>query len=133
MNQEVEVILQANEDYYQAFAVGNYQGMDEVWASDHEISIIHPGWSPLHGREDVMNSWRSILSGQGESLIKCRNAVAYIMGEAALVICTEHLPEVELVASNFFVRENGGWKMVHHQAGPVAQQEIDFPVSGSVH
>ena len=40
MTQEEEVIL-ANESYYQAFAGGDYQIMTAVWASDHDVSIIH--------------------------------------------------------------------------------------------
>ena len=45
------------------------------------------------------------------------------MGEAAWVVCHEAVeggPPM-LVATNLFAREDGGWKMVHHQAGQLVR------------
>lgn len=36
------------------------------------------------------------------------------------MICFEKVEDQYLVASNIFVREGRGWKLSHHQAGPVA-------------
>jgi hypothetical protein len=35
-----------------------------------------------------------------------------------LVVCYEVLDGGVLIATNGFVRESDGWRMVHHQAGP---------------
>jgi hypothetical protein len=32
-----------------------------------------------------------------------------------------------LAATNVFVREGGGWKLVHHQAGPCNLPPADLP------
>ena len=37
--------------------------------------------------------------------------------DAALVICEEELDGGTLIASNFFVNEDGAWHIAHHQAG----------------
>jgi hypothetical protein len=41
------------------------------------------------------------------------------MGDSAYVVCGEAIDGAELVATNFFVREDGAWKLVHHHAGAV--------------
>ncbi len=45
-----------------------------------------------------------------------------MLGESAFVVCGEALDGDELIATNYFVREDGVWKMVHHQAGPVRRR-----------
>jgi hypothetical protein len=42
-----------------------------------------------------------------------------VIGDSAYVVCGESIEGAELVATNVFVREDGTWKLVHHQAGPV--------------
>ena len=40
------------------------------------------------------------------------------------MICREVLEQQGwLIATNLFAREEGGWRMVHHQAGPAAQRQ----------
>ena len=50
--------------------------------------------------------------------IACDDPHAYVIDGAAFVICTEHLPDGDLVATNVFALEHGRWRLVHHQAGP---------------
>jgi hypothetical protein len=50
-----------------------------------------------------------------------------MLGTAGFVVCHEVLPEGVLVATNVFVREDGAWKVVHHQAGPVATAAAEPP------
>ena len=41
----------------------------------------------------------------------------------ALVVCREILPNVQLMATNTFVRLSDGWHMVGHHSGPVPSIE----------
>lgn len=132
MNKKTEAILKINEAFYDAFARSDYQTMDALWARDHEVAVIHPGWDPLHGRDAVMDSWRRILAGPPSPGSHCKEAIAYVMTETAFVICTECLPEVDLVATNVFVKEQGEWRQVHHQAGPIPQSHHEMP-TGQIH
>ena len=44
-----EDILKANQSFYKAFANGDHEAMDALWARKHAVSVIHPGWGGLHG------------------------------------------------------------------------------------
>ncbi|MBK7585382.1 MAG: nuclear transport factor 2 family protein [Myxococcales bacterium] len=111
-------VLAANAAFYAAFAERDIERMLELWASDHAVACIHPGWQILRGHAQVAASWRAILENPGAPAVEHRDAAASVIGDTAIVTCTEELPDVELAATNVFARESGAWKLVHHQAGP---------------
>jgi hypothetical protein len=126
---EHDAVLFANEAFYRAFATRDLAAMEEVWARHCPVACIHPGWEPLHGREDVMRSWQRILGNPESPAIACHDAHATLFGDTALVVCFEAVPGGFLIASNLFVRQGAVWKLVHHQAGPTnGQPEDDEPV-----
>jgi len=115
-------VIKTNQEFYVAFANGDFKTLKSLWATAHELSVIHPGWACLHGREAVMESWQSILQDGQKSDIKCRDATVYYPDNySAYVICHEVFPQGELIATNIFVKEKASWRMIHHQAGPVNQ------------
>jgi len=111
-------VLAANLAFYDAFARGDLEAVEALWAERAPVACIHPGWGALHGRDEVMASWRAIMGG-GTPRIRCTHASAHVLGDCAYVICGEALDGGELVATNMFCREDGAWKLVLHQAGPV--------------
>ena len=116
-------LLFANEAFYAAFAGRDYPAMDALWARRAPVACIHPGWGVLEGREAVMESWRGILGNTGNApSVTPRDARAFVLGEAGYVTCFEAFPEGFLIATNLFVREEGEWRLVHHQAGPTRDQ-----------
>ena len=67
----------------------------------------------------MQQSWRRIMQGTGAPDVRVGDAHPYVMDGSAFVICREHLPDGDLLATNVFRRdERGGWRIVHHQAGP---------------
>jgi hypothetical protein len=52
------------------------------------------------------------------------------VGEAAFVVCAELIDDAELAATNLFVREDGAWRLVHHQASAVHRRPEPRPPSG---
>jgi len=118
-------VLAANQAFYDAFAARDVAAMEALWAEHAPVTCVHPGWQALRGREAVLASWRGILQGPNPPAIRCTAPSAHLLGESAFVICTERLPGAELVATNFFVRESGTWKLVHHHAGGVARASED--------
>ena len=131
-----EQVLAANAAFYRTFAAKDAEAMAALWALRAPVACIHPGWHLLHGRDAVLASWRGILSGPGAPAISCADAVAHVLGETAFVVCIEHIPGVELIATNVFVREDGAWKIVHHHASALAgpgtepESEEEEPDSG---
>ena len=112
-------VLAANAAFYEAFRARDVALLEELWAKAHPVAVIHPGWPALHGRDEVLDSWRRILEGPAPPDISCTDARAVVLGSAAFVVCTERLEGGSMVATNVFAREDGAWKVVHHQAGPV--------------
>jgi len=113
-----EAILFANDAFYAAFASGDFALMRSAWADDREITCLHPGWRPLVGRQEVMDSWETILASGETTDIRCVGARAFSLGETAYVIGFERMSGTVLAMTNIFARHGDLWRMVHHQAGP---------------
>jgi ketosteroid isomerase-like protein len=113
-------VLEANEAFYRAFAERDVAAMGRLWAEHHPVTCVHPGWDVLAGRESILASWRGILESGNAPAISWSLAEAHLVGEVALVTCHEILPGGRLATTNVFAREGGAWRMVHHQATPIA-------------
>lgn len=120
-------LLAANAAFYEAFAQGDIEAMDELWARTLPVACIHPGWPALHGRLDVMSSWRSILLDGEATDIRFEGARAALLGATGTVVCVERIGSEALVATNVFALEEGIWQLVHHQAGPLAAEAESAP------
>jgi ketosteroid isomerase-like protein len=114
-----EAILAANRAFYTAFNDRDPKAMEQLWATEHRASCIHPGWAPLVGRDNVVESWRAILGSPGSPEIAVTDAHVVMVSDAAFVTCIEHLPAGTVAATNVFVNERGEWRMVHHHGGPM--------------
>ena len=133
MNDKEESIITANDDFYLAFNDSDMEKMESIWSCDREVSVIHPGWDLLTGRGEVLMSWRQILKNSTFKKISCDNVWVNIMDEFANVICIEHLDDVELIATNLFALEEDEWKIVHHQAGPLNQEQEQYVEDSMLH
>ena len=111
----------ANADFYLAFAGGDLAAMERLWAQRAPVACVHPGWSPLIGRDAVMASWRAILGAP--PAIAADVADVLVLGDTVLVVCREIIGDAVLAASNLYVREDGVWRVAHHHAGPGPRQQ----------
>ena len=118
-------ILFANESFYQAFSVGDFEAMEVLWSTGHPLVCIHPGHQPLVIRDEIMTSWKAILELGTTQGISCIQPRVSLYGSVALVVCYEILSENQLIATNGFVEEEGIWTMIHHQAGPSLGSELE--------
>ncbi len=109
-------VLAANEAFYKAMREGDYAAMDRLWAERRTVTCTHPDWHMLVGREAVMESWRVILTEHEPPEIWPTEALAIVTGSTAMVLCTERIGGIELVASNGFVREGLRWRVLNHQS-----------------
>jgi len=119
-------LLFANDAFYRAFADADIQSMAAVWAADDGITCLHPGWAPLRGYEEVLSSFQSIFDGPAPPAITPVGAEATVHGTIGIVICYERIGPDHLIATNVFRQEsnNGGWKLIHHQAGPANEPPV---------
>lgn len=119
-------ILSANERYYQAFEAGDFPAMSNLWAEDG-VSCIHPGWPVLVGRQAILESYRAILSNPSQDPIIHHSDTVIASGTDGRVFCVELVGEGALAATNWFRLVNGVWRMVHHQASPLATADSFAP------
>jgi len=129
---DTDAILAANAAYYRAFSTGDVAAMSRIWADDG-VSCVHPGWTPLIGRAPVIDSYRNILTSPNRVRIAHREDTAIVTGDEGRVVCIEIVEGTALLAAtNFFRRFSGDWRMVHHQASPiaVATDESEAPPRG---
>ena len=120
---ERQSVAAVNLAFYKAFAERDFAAMENIWAQRSPVACIHPGWPPIFKRENVMASWKGILGNAQQSPVACSDERVLINGDTAIVICTETVSGNALVATNIFIREDGAWRMIHHQAGPQPAEE----------
>ena len=125
--QDSDAVLAANLHFYQAFTTRDVTAMDRVWARHAPVVCVHPGWPPLADRAAVIESWRGIFANPDAPRIACYDEQVFLYGDTALVVCEEELDGGTLIASNWFVREDGTWRMAHHQAGQLAVRRAPGP------
>ena len=116
---DADAALSANLEFYRAFNERSLKAMEALWASHAPVVCVHPGWTAIAGRSEVLQSWRAILANPDAPHVMCHNDRVFLYGEVAIVQCEEELETGHLVATNTFIRENGAWKMIHHQASPL--------------
>ena len=118
-------VLAANLEFYRAFTARDVAGMDALWARRAPVACLHPGWAVLTDRQEIMSSWIAILANANAPRIACYDERVMLYGETALVLCEEELEGGTLAASNFFVREDGGWRIAHHHAGQIVRRQTE--------
>jgi hypothetical protein len=127
MMDDSDAVLAANLEFYRAFTTRDVAAMEALWARRAPVACVHPGWPPLADRDAVMESWRGILSNSESPRVACYDERVFLYGETALVVCEEELDGGTLIASNWFVREDGAWRLAYHQAGQLVARRASGP------
>lgn len=118
-----DAVLSANLEFYRAFNDRDMRAMEALWAKAAPVVCTHPGWTPLTGRERVIQSWRDIFANPDAPQVMCHDDRAVIHGDLALVLCEEELETGHLAVTNVFIREAGAWRLVHHHASPILARD----------
>lgn len=109
----------ANAAYYRAFATRDLPAMEAVWATD-DISCVHPGWPPLLGNAAIIGSYRDIFRNPAQPDVTVRDEKVLLSEHDGRVFCIESTGGALLAATNWFRLISGKWRLLHHQAGPLA-------------
>ncbi len=114
-----EAVLAANRAFYVAFTRRDYEAIETMWATNGAVVCVHPGQAPLLDRASILASWRAILGNPAAPRAEVGDEIVTISGRLAIVLCREILPGGHLMATNAYIRERDGWKMIHHHSAPV--------------
>ena len=124
---DIDQVRATNLAFYKAFEAGDIEAMASVWADAAPVSCLHPGWEPLVGREVVLTSWVRIFRGTRSIVFTLRGVQIFLAGDTAWTLLVEEMDAIHhdgqrirasSIATNVFVREPDGWRLVHHHAGP---------------
>lgn len=136
---DVEAVEAANTALYDALEHGDLDAMTEQWLPDG-ISVVHPGWPVLNGRDEVLRSYALIMASTDYIQFFLTDVEVSVIGNTAMVTCTENIlsggpaepdgsagPLVGglVVATNIFRRTEEGWKLWCHHGSPVLIDRSD--------
>lgn len=117
----IAAVTEANRKFYVAFEHCSIQAMSDIWGHGDHVQCIHPAAECIEGREDVLESWRMVL--RGDFYIKLENVRVHATEDAGYVTCVEVMnaenSKGRTIATNIFEKQNGEWKLVLHQGGPL--------------
>lgn len=109
----------ANAAFYRAFAQADFGAMSRLWAEGLAVSCCHPGAAPILGRGDILDSWRQIfLHGQPSEIAFLPQQMT-VIGGIGIACGLERFGNGQIACTNLFAEENGAWRMIHHQGGPI--------------
>lgn len=122
VTQREDEVRASNDEFYRAFRERDLEAMEAIWARRAPVALMHPGMDVIVGRVEVMRSWRGILAHEGAPRLQCARVQVHVLGDTAYVTCLEGTAgdRPALIATNVFTREDGLWRMVHHQAAPLS-------------
>jgi len=112
-------VIAANERFYDVFRSGDMAAMYELWSAREDISVYHPNWPGITGRDDVMTSWHQVIVMGEPPAIFVKSPTVIRQGKVAVVFCVEMVEGEEMTASNVFVLEDDAWKLTCHHARPL--------------
>ncbi|MCC5812573.1 MAG: nuclear transport factor 2 family protein [Ectothiorhodospiraceae bacterium] len=120
---------QAADAFYAAFAARDINAMMGVWSQRDDIICIHPMSDRLQGRDAIRQSWAALFHEAPPMQFANRRQQMALLQDAALQTLEERIvlldrpdpgPGSPLLATNVFVPEEDGWRMLLHHASPLA-------------
>ncbi|ROO90374.1 SnoaL-like protein [Actinocorallia herbida] len=130
---EAAAVEAANANFYTAFENGDLDLMHEVWADGDwadTVTCVHPGWTMLRGRDEVMRSWALIMANTAYIQFVLTDVRTEVRGDQAVLTCEENILTADeddegfiaggsVVSTKVFVREEGRWRLWVNHGSPV--------------
>ena len=122
-----EIVLAANESFYNAFCDRNLQQMTALWWQGSTSICIHPGSSPIVGWDEIKASWESIFQNTASLEIDLEivsvevdTALAYVvLREVVLQSSQGRRMKAQSIATNVFQKMAQKWYIVSHHGSPI--------------
>ncbi len=123
MNATLTEVMHANDAFYRVFLRGDADALIALLADRPDLEVMHPGWPTVRGRALVVATWRDVAANPPPLRVVAPRVLP-LGPDAAVVTCYEHIDDTTtLIATNVWVREDAGWRLLHHQAAPSVREE----------
>ncbi|MGH2524682.1 MAG: nuclear transport factor 2 family protein [Anaerolineales bacterium] len=135
MSDVIEAVLSANDAFYRALSLADFNAMQRVWLDSPDAVCVHPGWPTLQGWPAIRESWQSIFQNQGPLHVWASEARVRLYGQTAEVTCIENIDMSNVAgtgilhtrATNVYRRAGDEWKMLEHHAIPIPGGNVERP------
>jgi len=135
---ELEAVRAANQAYYAALSARDIGAMEQVWSqSPDDVNVAPPVRPAAHvGWPAIKKQYETFWATLDELTVSMDNPTIKIEGNVAWVYGTEQAKRrpkggAASAGPNFgtsiFVKRNGRWLMVFHQAALMPQQAANAP------
>ncbi|MFC5822991.1 nuclear transport factor 2 family protein [Nonomuraea insulae] len=146
MSVDTAAIETVNQEFYTAIESADLDKMTEIWAedsTDDQVSCVHPGWTLLTGRSEVLRSWALIMANTTYIQFVLTDVSTTVLGDVAVLTCVENILTAgeegeasfaagKVVASNVYIRTSLGWRLWMHHGSPVLQGDDDEEEEGEL-
>ena len=113
----------AEEAFYDAMQRGDVAGMMALWADEEDAVCVHPSGQRLVGLPAIRAAFEEIFAGGGVDVRPTEVRVyqgaviaVHNLVEKVLVAGKMSSQVVECVATNVYVKQAGGWRIVLHHS-----------------
>ena len=125
-------MLAANRRFYDAFEALDMDAMESLWDNGSRAACLHPGGPWLVGWEDVRDGWAAIMENTGyiefeiaEERVEMSDPVAWVTAVERITSAGSGVQSVaEVAATNVFVLDSTGWRLVLHHASPIVRPAV---------
>jgi uncharacterized protein (TIGR02246 family) len=127
--------------FYEALENASLEDMMKVWADDEEIICVVPGGHRLVGHDAIRAAWRDLFARRKQVQIRIARAVHWAGPMLAIHSIVETIQvdgeqvDTPIAATNVFVRNASGWRLLVHHASAVQGSLSDtaHPSSQTLH
>jgi ketosteroid isomerase-like protein len=120
---------EAEKAFYDAFQQEDLELMMSVWASDEDITCIHPGGNRLEGLKNIQESWEQMFSHDNGIKFEINKKTVQMENDIAIhhVIESIYLDgelQSEIIATNIYRKTENkknnsvSWNLILHHASP---------------
>jgi uncharacterized protein (TIGR02246 family) len=119
----------AEEAFYDAMQRGDLAGMMALWADDEDVVCVHPSGLRLVGLAAIRNAFAEMFAQGGVDVRPTAPRIhqaavlaVHNLVEKVLVSGRQGKQVVQCVATNVYVKQANGWRMVLHQSSPAGDE-----------
>jgi ketosteroid isomerase-like protein len=129
---DIDKVNAANRTYYEALSARDIRAMEEIWSHTSEATnIAPPARLAAHvGWDAVRKNYQAFWSTLDELAVSMPEATIHINGSVAWFYGIENASRLTKggqrssgpnVGTSIFVKENGRWVMIFHEAASISQ------------